>query len=186
MALYNQFSTMPYIPYRILEYLAQNNEVIWKLLKYQTVDALSKPNLTLSEKLDLIWNGDSDQENYSVFFQRLVENAMLDSKTILKIYKVNIKPVDHIKADVSYEFDIMYGSKLAEMRYNGILCNRGDVFETEMLKTINGAYVGGIGTLQFNKRKSNYDESNYNLGDSKSFDGISFIMTTQLGDVKNE
>jgi len=185
MALYNQFSHMPYVPYRVLEYLAENNDIIWKLLKYQTKDALSKPNLTLDEKLALIWSGDSDQDKYSVFLTRLIENAILDAKTILKIYKINTIPTDHIKANVSYEFDILHGSKLAIVEYNGIICNRADVFETELLKTLNGVYVGGIGTLQFNKQKSNWDSSNYNLGDSKTYEGTSLILTTQMGDVKN-
>ena len=42
MAMYNDFLSMPYIPYRIIEYLAYNNENLWKILKYNTYDCLSQ------------------------------------------------------------------------------------------------------------------------------------------------
>ena len=51
--MYNSLSALPNAPYNILKYLAQNNENIWKLLKYNSYDALSKPNLTMEEKLSL-------------------------------------------------------------------------------------------------------------------------------------
>ena len=38
MAMYNKYISMPYIPYRIIEYLANNNENLWKILKYNTYD----------------------------------------------------------------------------------------------------------------------------------------------------
>lgn len=50
MALYNKFSQMPFIPYRILEYLAYKNENIWKILKYDDYRCLEKPQLTFQEK----------------------------------------------------------------------------------------------------------------------------------------
>ena len=45
MAYYNAYKSMPYIPYRIIEYLANNNENIWKILKYNTYDCLSREDL---------------------------------------------------------------------------------------------------------------------------------------------
>ena len=51
MSMYNNFVSMPYIPYRIVEYLAYNNENLWKILKYNTYDCLSKNDLTFEEKM---------------------------------------------------------------------------------------------------------------------------------------
>ena len=45
---------LPYIPYKILTYLALEDEILWKLLAYNDYDALSKPNLTFQEKMALI------------------------------------------------------------------------------------------------------------------------------------
>ena len=50
--MFNSMSSLPYIPYNILIYLARQDsaEDIWKMLKYNSYDALSKPNLTFNEK----------------------------------------------------------------------------------------------------------------------------------------
>ena len=47
--MYNSLSALPTIPYNILTYLATSTDAenLWKLLKYNGYDALSKPNLTL-------------------------------------------------------------------------------------------------------------------------------------------
>ena len=87
MGMYNNFLSMPYIPYRIIEYLAYNNENIWKILKYNTYDCLSEENLTFEEKMSLIWSHQADQENYRIFFTALVENMIPLSDTMIKIYK---------------------------------------------------------------------------------------------------
>ena len=41
-----------------MEYLALNEEIFWKVIKYNTYDALSKPDLTFQEKMALIWARD--------------------------------------------------------------------------------------------------------------------------------
>lgn len=181
--LYNKYEFMPYIPYKIVEYLATNNENLWKILKYNDYDCLSKPNLTFEEKIALIWNTEGNQENYSIFFSQLVENMIPDSKSILKIYKVLTTPRNTIQAVGSYEFDILYGGKIALVEYNGIPCNRGDVVEAEILRTLNGADVGGVGMLQFNTKLSTASRSSLNLGNSKTFTGTSLVLSVELSDL---
>ena len=62
--MYNSLSRLPSIGYNILVYLARepSAENIWKMLKYNDYDCLSKPNLTFSEKMELIWKN-GPQEN---------------------------------------------------------------------------------------------------------------------------
>ena len=43
--MFNSLSQLPKAPYSILTFLALNNENIWKMIKYNSYDALSKPNL---------------------------------------------------------------------------------------------------------------------------------------------
>lgn len=186
MAGYNTFANMPFVPYKIIEHLATKNETIWKLLKYGEYDALSHPNLSLNEKLEMIWKGQADTQNYNVFFTKLLENAEPDAKTILKIYKFVTEPTDTLIANVSYEFDILYGGKLSIVDYDGVPCNRGEVFETELLRTLNGSNVGGVGMLQFNRRLSSFSKSMMNIGNNKTYIGNSVIMTTQMGSVAND
>lgn len=180
---FNLYQGMPFIPYKIIQYLALNNENIWKILKYDDYDCLSKPNLTLAEKMDLVWNRQGNQEDYNVFFTQLVENSILESTTILKIYKIITTPRDSIHGVAGYEFDILYGGKIALIDYDGIPCNRGDVMESEILQTLNGADVGGVGLLQFNAKLTSMSRSNLNLGNSKTFTGTSLIMGVELIDV---
>lgn len=181
--LYNKYEFMPFIPYRVIEHLAVHNDNLWKILKYNDYDCLSKPDLTFEEKLALIWNQEGNQEDYNVFFSQLIENMIPESKTILKLYKILTTPKDTIRGVSSYEFDILYGGKIALVKYNGIPCNRGDVVEAELLKTLNGADVGGVGMLQFNTKLSSASRSSLNLGNSKTFTGTSLILNVEMSDV---
>ena len=54
--MYNSLSALPYIPYNILVYLARQDaaEDLWKLLKYNSHDALSKPNFMRLSVFDCV------------------------------------------------------------------------------------------------------------------------------------
>lgn len=186
MASYNKFEFMPYIPYRIIEYLAENNENLWKILKYNTYDCLYKDNLTFEEKMKLIWSHESDQENYHIFFTALVENMIPTEQTMVQLYKYYTVPKTPINSIALYEFDILYGGKISLIDYNGYPCNRGDVCEAEILSTLNGVEVGGVGRLEFNTKKSSMSKSGTNIGDNKNFTGTSLIMAIDISDVGDD
>ena len=183
MAMYNDFISMPYIPYRIIEYLANNNENLWKILKYNTYDCLSEDDLTFEEKMELVWSHEANQEDYKIFLTALVENMIPVSGTIIKIYKEMTLPRNHINAVAGYEIDILYGGKIALVEYNGIPCNRGDVCEAEILSTLNGVEVDGVGKLEFSMKKLGSSRSSLNIGDNKSFTGTSLLMGVDISDI---
>ena len=108
--MYNSLSALPTIPYKILSYLAMNDEIIWKLLAYNDYDALSKPNLSYSEKMTLVWKKNEPQERYGVFLSNLVEDAIAESKTILKLYHYYTHAKQLYSGVVVYAFDILYAS----------------------------------------------------------------------------
>ena len=182
MAYYNTYKSMPYIPYRIIEYLANNNENIWKILKYNTYDCLSREDLTFDEKMKLIWSHEGNQEDYGIFFTALVENMIPVSKTILKIYKDVTIPRGRVNAVAGYEFDILYGGKISLIEYNGVPCNRGDVCEMEILSTLNGVEIGEVGKLEFNTQQLSASRSALNIGDNKSFTGTSLMLAVDVSD----
>ena len=186
MALYNDYKFMPYIPYRILEYLANNNENLWKILRYDTYDCLSQPDLSFEEKMKLIWSHEGNQEDYRIFITALVENLIPTSTTMLRIYKDVTIPQTHINAIAGYEFDILYGGKISMVEYNGIPCNRGDVCEAEILSTLNGVEVGGVGKLEFSKRKLGASRSALNIGDNKNFTGTSLLLAVDISDIGDD
>lgn len=186
MAMYNDFISMPYIPYRIIEYLAYNNENLWKILKYNTYDCLSEEDLTFEEKMGLIWSHESNQEDYRIFFTALVENMIPTSETMLKIYKDITIPQSRVNAIAGYEFDILYGGKISLIEYNGVPCNRGDVCEAEILSTLNGVEIGGVGRLEFNTQKISASRSALNIGDNKNFTGTSLLLAIDISDIGDD
>ena len=186
--IYNKFSTMPYIPYNIIAFLAKSPkaENLWKILAYNTYDCLAKPNLTLKEKMNLIWNGQDRQENYNIFLTYLVGNMQIEAKTILKLFQYDVAPINKNISTVTYEFDILIGQKTAMIDYYGIPCNRAEVFESELLRILNGTDIGGVGLLSFDMQLSRSARTYFNIGNNSTFTGISLIMAIQVSDNSDE
>ena len=102
---FNDFSEMPYIPYKIITALlneeSQIAENFWKLLKYADVDALDKDNLTYDEKVALIWRGDSIEQNFTSESNKestreYVYQQLLDiNKTLQSDNVENIEDIEH-------------------------------------------------------------------------------------------
>lgn len=179
--MYNSLSRLPVIPYNIITYLAQNNEIIWKLLKYNDYNSLKNPNLTMSEKLSLIWK-EGKQDDYSIFLTQLVEDAVAESKNILKVYDYYIHANSLYYGTVVYAFDILYGGKMSMVDYNGYPVSRGDLMINQLLETLNGAEVGGVGKLVFDNDMSRYDLGRSVVGNSKTFTGYQLFMSVNVGD----
>ena len=183
--MYNSMSRLPQIPYKILEYLALNDEILWKMLAYNSYDALSKPDLTFSEKMDLIWKTGT-QEDFGVFFTALVEDAIPESKCILKVYDYYIHANQLYTGTVVYAFDFLYGGKMSLVDYNGVPVSRGDLFVNRVLEVLNGAEVGGVGKLAFFDDMSRYDLGRSVIGNSKTFTGIQLFLSVNVGDTGKE
>ena len=132
-------SALPKALYNILEYLvtAEAAEDIWKMLKYNDYYALSNPNLTMTEKLDLLWR-EGKQEDYGVFFTNLIEDAMCVSKCVLKMYHyyTYARPSSYL-ATPTFAFDFLYGGQMSLVEKDGIPVNRGDLFINCLLSSLN-------------------------------------------------
>ena len=181
-AQYNKFLSMPYIPFRIVMALLENDNFC-KLLYYNTPDALSKPNLTMAQKRQLIWDGQDNMEDYNIFLTNVQPNEEIENRTIVKVYRYNTEPVNNVMATVCYRFDILFGSKIPLVKYNGLTCNRGDVIEMEIMKSLNGEDVAGVGFLQYNDRLTSICNSQVGIGNNYTFTGLTIIMATIVGDV---
>lgn len=179
--MYNSMSMLPNIPYNILTYLAKEEQILWKLLAYNSYDALSKPDLTFSEKMDLIWK-EGPQEPYNVFMTNIIDDAIPESKTILKIYNYYIHAKDLYLAPTVYAFDVLYGPKMSLVEYNGIPVSRADLFVSRILTLLNGVEVGGVGKLVFFDDMSRYDLGRTVIGNSKTFTGYQLFLSVNVGD----
>lgn len=183
IGIFNSLSALPYIPYNILVYLARQEgaENLWKMLKYNSYDALSKPNLSFEEKLKLIWRN-GPQEKYGVFLTPLIEDAVCESKCVLKIYDYYIHAKELYTSTLVYAFDFLYGGQMSLVEYNGVPVSRGDLFVNIILTVLNGAEVGGIGKLIFYDDMSRYDLARATIGNSKTFTGVQLFMSVNVGD----
>ena len=95
--MFNSLSRLPTIPYNIMVYLAKSTdpiaEIFWKMLAYKDYKALSHEPLTFQQKMKLVWLY-GKQDTYSVFLTNLIEDAMAESKQIVKIYQYYIHASD--------------------------------------------------------------------------------------------
>ena len=180
-AINNKFLSMPYIPFKIVMALLENDNFC-KLIYYNTIDARDQPNLTIAQKRALIWDGQDDMENYHIFLTNVQPNEETNNRTILKLYRYVTDPINRNIATVAYAFDILFGSKIPLVRYNGITCNRGDVIEMEIMKTLNGEDVAGVGYLQYDNDLTTLCRSRIGIGNNYTFTGLSIIMATQISD----
>lgn len=183
MAYYNDYSKLPSIPYKIIEKLAIENENLWKLIRWPEYDCLYKSNLSLDEKMSMIWKLQGKQDKYNIFLTDLVEDMQPKEKTILKVYSQYLVPKSNIEGLVLYEFDVLYGGKISMIDMDGIPVNRGDAVIHEILSTLNGKEVGGVGNIQFNTQKSSMSKGYQNLGNNKTYTGKSILMVVDVSDI---
>ena len=183
--MYNSLSRLPTIPYNIMVYLAKSTdpiaEVFWKMLVYKDYKALSHEPLTFQQKMKLVW-AQGKQDTYSVFLTNLIEDAMAESKQIVKIYQYYIHASELYTSTVVYAFDCLYGGQMSLVEYNGIPVNRGDLFIHCILTLLNGVEVGGVGKLMFLDDMSRYSAARSTIGNNKTFTGVQLYMAVNVGD----
>jgi len=174
---YNRFYKFDEYSYNIAMYLMNNNEMIWKLLKYDDADAWNKPNLTFEEKGSLIYAGQSDGTPFKVFFDSGIPDVWTKESTIMRIYPYGIRPLNRTVSTSLVCFETYSHYRLNTLsNYK----TRTVVIISEILKTLNGIEIdGGLGALFFDQSRD--------LGDkllqsgSQPFKGYSVYMSTNIG-----
>ena len=188
-SIFNSLSALPTIPYNIMVYLAKSTdpvaEVFWKMLAYKDYKALSHEPLTFQQKMKLVW-AQGKQDTYSVFLTNLIEDAMAESKQIVKIYQYYIHASELYTSTVVYAFDCLYGGQMSLVEYNGVPVNRGDLFIHCILTLMNGVEVGGVGKLTFLDDMSRYSAARSTIGNNKTFTGVQLYMAVNVGDSGTE
>lgn len=135
------------LPYNIIK-AAFKNEDIFKLIKYDTPDALSKPNLTAEEKAALVWTGQEQQQNYSIFFVPFVENIVPNSKVIVKLYRDQLIGANANVGISVFNLELMCQSRCA-MLDDGRA--RTEVLFELFMSVINGNEINGITQIFFDE-----------------------------------
>lgn len=185
-AVYNNFTELPQVPYKLITYLAENNDRLFKLLKYNTPDALDMPDLTFDEKLDLLYVDEGSDADKRLFLKPLIGDEMTDADSQIRIYKTSVSPINAMNAVVSYRFDFITGNKISLVYDNGIPCPRLDLLETEILNTFNGVDLFGTGEFQFSRDLSTTDKQVFAMSNSKGFFGTYLVMSVRWFDTTTD
>lgn len=175
---YATLSLMPNISYKIIQHLMTDEraEMLWKLLKYQDADAWQQPNLTKEEKAALIYNGQPDQSEYSVFLDFMMDDADTEMKTFLRIYPSEVYPTNRTTGLCNVTFEVYTHSQINHLSN---YTTRVDIIIQTLLEVLNGADVGGVGVLFFDREASAYNQIQ-TIG-QKPFKGKMLRMSVILG-----
>ena len=179
---YNQYDGLQNFTLLIIQHLMLNNEDIWKLLKYDTQDALEKPNLTREEKAKLIYPGASggDMDDYRVFRTPYLDDLTTNQQAQLRVYLESITPDTRLYGTVDVNIEVICHVKMIELNdYQ----NRAESIVWQVIKTLNGADVGGIGKLFFDRNGSFYDLIKMNRYNNRNFYWYTITMSTKMGNI---
>jgi hypothetical protein len=178
--VYARFTELPLYQYKILEFLF-SNENIWKLLNYNTPDALYQTNLTTAQKRALIYtvNGSTypqDTTIYRVFLTDLSDDMWNEQSSFMRITLPTIFPTDRTKGILNFSLDILVHTKIDML--NGMQ-SRKVCLLSNILSSLNGAEIGGVGKLTFNRKLSLTDKAvSEGLTNGKSYSGYEVILST--------
>ena len=170
---YNDFSEIPTLSYKCIKYMMDNNELIWKLLKYTDADAWNKPNLTQEEKVSLIYAGQQDSSKYSVFMDGKQPDVLVEEKSLVRIMPHYAKGWGRTIGYIQVSMEVFSHYKINHMsNYQ----TRIDTITGELLGLFNGASIGNLGLLVFDATMDSSDRL-FQAGQIP-FGGKQIIFTT--------
>ena len=153
---YNKFENYPLVSYNIASYLVENEDLIWKLLKYNDSDAWREdaehPSLTREEKGSLIYSGQSEETDYRVFLDVGQEIAWKTQACILRVFPYELEPSNYVHGDMIVAFEVFSHYRINHLSN---YTTRIDTITQRILHNLNGQDVGGIGRLNFDPVSSN-------------------------------
>ena len=153
---YNKFELYPLMAYNCIDYLVNNNESIFKLLYYTDAEAWKSdslhPDLTRSQKINLIYAGQPDETKYRIFLDFGMDNPWTVQACLIRISPAELHPTNHIRGNVSMVFEVY--SHFA-MDHLSNFTTRIDSVTQQFLEVFNGREVGGLGRLYFDARATN-------------------------------
>ena len=158
---YNRFVNLDNIEYRIVNYLAKSKTKyannLWKILKYDTEDCLSLPDVSYKDRMALL---------FRVFLTPFTDDGWDVQCSHLHIFVHSVVPQNHITSKVNIGIETIVHNKISnilgdvqnedgnpsELDEDGnpviIYKNRASTMLKSILADINGQMVAGIGMLQ--------------------------------------
>jgi len=155
-AVYNKFEQYPLTSYNIIKFLMNNEEQLWKILKYNDADAWNKPDLTMAEKGALIYAGQQNVDDFRVFNSVGQDDSWTIEACLLRIAPLDIIPENHIYGYVTIACELYAHFKIVSLSN---YTNRLDYGTQRIIATLNGADIPDVGRLYFDYRASTRTKS---------------------------
>lgn len=178
--VFAKFNNLPILQYNIVKCL-YTNEDLWKLLYYDTPNALFKDNLTNKLKSSLIYNvqGEvypTDMSRFKVFMNDVSDDMWPDMSSVLRVYVSSITPTTRTNGTFCFDIDVLTHTKIDMLQNN---LSRKVCLLSNVLGTLNGAEIDGLGVLAFS-RQSSYEDK-VSLGSAsreRAYSGYKIVMST--------
>lgn len=175
---YGQFDSFDEISYRCINYLADNDEVIWKLLKHNTPDAWSKPNLTKPEKTAMIYDGSDNTANFRVFMDQGQPDTITDEICTIRILPYRIDAPNRSVGDIQVLMECYPHYKINHLsNYK----TRADMIMKRFIQVFNGKIIDGIGLGAMFLDSSGMYGTRLEMGGQTPFRGKWLILGTHSG-----
>ncbi len=151
---YNKYLSIPQISYNITSYLIDNDDLIWRLLKYNSANAWDVnqcANLSKSQKGALIWQGEGNEVDYRVFFDVGQEYSWKIQATILRIHPIELIASNYVYGNTAIAFDVYSHDMLSTL--TNYATRKLSIIQ-RLIEILNGADIEGVGRLYFDARAS--------------------------------
>lgn len=181
---YNKYENYPLISYNCVKYMMDNNELIWKLLKYNDKDAYKNdsahPNLTAKEKGDMVNNGDLDPDysRFRIFFDFGMDQSINEKISILRITPIELVPINYVYGRIFMGFEIYTHYSISALsNYQ----SRLQVLSQQIIEVFNGAEIGYLGRLHFDSRASTRCKMVTSMAGNIPYRGNMVVMSNWIG-----
>lgn len=171
---YAQYDDYDDIAYNCIKRLMTEDEVIWKLLKYNTPDAWNMADLTTAEKAELIYAGQDNTTDFRVFLDLGQPDVNTFENCQIRISEHSIFPDDRVRGTMSVMFEVYSHYKTNHLdNYK----TRNAMIAKRFIQVFNGATIAGIGKLFFDRMGS--ESNRMENGGQLPYKGKWLIMSTK-------
>lgn len=204
----NRFTNLDGIEAKIIGHLIDSDseyaELFWKILKYDSADALVKEKLSRAEKIELVEGYNTNAsggwiEQTRLFFGPFVDDAWTKECSSVYLYVDSVAPVNAANANVKVSVETVIHSRInalfgdADVIANPGGTNPNDYYYTDdenpavqyksrattllkcILAELNGLYIDGIGYLMFDGRDADMSERKTSGATLSLFNNRSFF-----------
>ncbi len=145
---YNDFKHFNEISYNCIKIMIDENQLIWKLLKYKTPDAWNMPDLTQAEKAELIYAGQQDSSKYNVFMDGKQPDVLVEETTLIRIMPNYAIGLNRTVGLIQVSMEVFSHYKINHLSN---YTTRIDTIAGELLALFNGTDIGVVGLLAIDK-----------------------------------